>query len=50
MHLCLRTLLPELHLQFSLANLLLEQDSFSEYQNISHVLKYSDLKLGDGQN
>ena len=48
MCLCLKTLLPELHLQLSLANLPLEQDLFSEYQNISHVLKYSDLKLGDG--
>ena len=48
MQLCLRTLLSELHLKLSLANLLLDQDLFSEYQNISHVLKYSDLKLGDG--
>ncbi len=44
MHVGLSTLLPELHLQLMLANLLLEQDLFSEYQNIFHVLKYSDLK------
>ena len=47
-HLCLRTLLTELHLQLILANLSVEQDLFSEYQNIIHVLKYSNLKLGDG--
>ena len=47
-HIGLSTLLPELHLQLMLANLLLEQDLFSEYQNILHVLKYSDLKVGDG--
>ena len=40
--------LPELHLQLILANLLLEQDLFSEYQHIIHVLKYRALKLGDG--
>ena len=48
MHVGLRTILPELHLQSTLVNLLFEQDLFSEYQNIIHVLKYSDLKLGDG--
>ena len=48
MHLGFSTLLSELHLQLMLANLLLEQDLFSEYQNTIHVLKYSDLKLGDG--
>ena len=47
-HVGLSTLLPELHSQLMLANLLLEQDLFSEYQNILHVLKYSDLKVGDG--
>ena len=47
MHVGLSTLLPELHLQLILANLLLEQDLFSEYQNMFHVLKYSDLKVGD---
>ena len=40
-HLCLRALLPELHLQLILASLLLEQDLFSEYQNIIHVLKFN---------
>ena len=48
MHVDLSTLLPELHLQSTLANLLFEQDLFSEYQNIFHVLKYSDLEVGDG--
>ncbi len=48
MHVGLSTLLPELHLQFTLAKLLLEQDLFSEYQDVIHVLKYSDLKVGDG--
>ena len=48
MHVDLSTLLPELHLQLTLANLLLEQDLFSEYQNIFHVLKYNDLEVGDG--
>ncbi len=48
MHIWLSTLLPELHLQLLLANLLFDQELFSEYQNIFHVLKYSDLKLGDG--
>ena len=48
MHVGLSTLLPELHSQLTVANLLFEQDLFSEYQNIFHVLKYSDLKLGDG--
>ncbi len=48
MHVDLSTLLPGLHLQSTLVNLLFEQDLFSEYQNIFHVLKYSDLKLGDG--
>ena len=33
-HVDLSTLLPELHLQSTLANLLFEQDLFSEYQNI----------------
>ena len=48
MHIGLSTLLPELHLQLMLANLLLEQEfCFSEYQIILHVLKYSDLELGD---
>ncbi len=47
-HIGLRALLPELHLQLILANVFLQQDVVSEYQNISHVLKYSDLKLGDG--
>ena len=47
-HVGLSRLLPELHSQLMLANLFLEQDLFSEYQNIFHVLKYSDLKLGDG--
>ena len=31
-HIGLRALLPELHLQLILANLFLEQDLFSEYQ------------------
>ena len=44
MHIGLSTLLPELHLQLMLANLLLEQDLFSEYQDIVHVLKYSSFK------
>ena len=48
MHVDLSTLLPGLHLQSTLANLLFEQDLFSEYQNIFHVLKYSDLEVGDG--
>ncbi len=48
MHIWLSTLLPELHLQLLLANLLFDQELFSEYQNIFHVLKYSDSKLGDG--
>ena len=48
MHVDLSTLLPELHLQSMLANLLFEQDLFSEYENIFHVLKYSDLEVGDG--
>ena len=48
MHVDLSTLLPQLHSQLMLAGLLLEQDLFSEYQNIFHVLKYSDLKVGDG--
>ncbi len=43
MHIGLRTLLPELHLQLMLANLLLEQDLFSEYQDIVHVLKHSSF-------
>ncbi len=47
-HQCCRALLPELHLQLILTNLLLEQDLSSEYQNISQVSKYSNLKLGDG--
>ncbi len=47
MHTGLSTLLPELHLQLMLANLLLEQDLFSEYQDIVHVLKYNDFKLYD---
>ena len=47
-HIDLCTLLPELQLQFALANLLFEQDLFSEYQDIVHVLRYSDLKLDDG--
>ncbi len=48
MHIGLSTLLPELHSQLTVANLLVEQDLFSEYQNIFHVLKYSDLEVGDG--
>ena len=48
MHVDLSTLLPGLHLQSTLANLLFEQDLFSEYQNIFHVLTYSDLEVGDG--
>ncbi len=47
MHIGLSTLLPELHLQLMLANLLLEQDLFSEYQDIVHVLKCSGFKLDD---
>ncbi len=47
-HVGLSILLPELHLQLTFANLFLEQDLYSEYQNILHVLKYSDLKVGDG--
>ena len=47
-HLCRKALLPELVLQLILANLSVEQDLFGEYQNIIHVLKYSDLKLGNG--
>ncbi len=48
MHVDRSRLLPELHLQLKLANLLVEQDLFSEYQSIFHVLKYSNLKVGDG--
>ena len=48
-HVGLSTLLFELHSQFTLANLLMEQDLFSEYQHIFHVLKYSNFKVGDGQ-
>ena len=48
MHIGLSTLLPELHLQLALVSLFLELDLFSEYQNIFHVLKYSDLEVGDG--
>ena len=48
MHLGFSTLLPEFYLQLALANLFLEQDLLSEYQNIFHVLKYSDLEVGDG--
>ncbi len=47
-HIWLSTLLPELHLQWALANLFLKQDLFSEYQNMFHVLKYSNLELNDG--
>ena len=47
-HVGLSTLLPELHSKLTVANLLFEQDLFSEYQNIFHVLKYTTLKLGDG--
>ena len=47
MHVGLSTLLPELHLQLMLANLLLEQDLLSEYHDTVHVLKYSNLKLDD---
>ena len=47
MHIGLSSPLPELHLKLMLANLLLEQDLCSEYQNISHVLKYSGFKLDD---
>ena len=48
MHVGLSALFPELHSQLTVANLLFEQDLFSEYQNIFHVLQYNDLKLGDG--
>ena len=47
MHIGLSTLLPELHLQLMFANLLLEQDLFSEHQDLVHVLKYSVFKLDD---
>ena len=47
MHIELSTLLPELHLQLMSANLLLEQDLCSEYQDIVHVLKYSGFKSDD---
>ena len=48
MHVDLSTLLPGLQLQSTLVNFLFEQDLFSEYQNIFHVLKYSNLEVGDG--
>ena len=48
MHIRHSTQLPELNMQLTMANLILEQDLFSEYDNIFHVLKYSDFKLGDG--
>ena len=47
MHIRCSTYLPELHLQLMLANLLLRQDLFSEYQDIIHELKYSDFKPDD---
>ena len=47
MRIGIRTQLPELRLQCILANLLLGQDLFSEYQDIIHVLKYSGFKSDD---
>jgi hypothetical protein len=36
-HVWLSTLLPELYSQLALANLILQQDLFSEYQHISCI-------------